>query len=87
MIKCKYEICCHSSLKYLNFSIAYIQAKLTSGPISQALPLMVFGGASVLAGLMAFILPETLGEDLPETFQHSLNIGYLTYQKTYLLKI
>ena len=43
--------------------------------MSQALPLVVFGGASVLAGLMAFILPETLGEDLPETFQDSLNIG------------
>ena len=34
---------------------------------SQALPFLTFGLASVLAGLLTFTLPETLGVPLPDT--------------------
>lgn len=35
----------------------------------QWLPLVLFGGSATLGGLMALILPETLGSTLPDTFQ------------------
>ncbi|XP_048258453.1 organic cation transporter protein-like [Haliotis rufescens] len=48
---------------------------LVEGGFGEALPLMVFGGAAVLAGVLTFFLPETLNQDLPETIEDAKNIG------------
>ena len=51
------------------------QGQIMTGEFGKALPLVIFGGASVLAGVLALGLPETLGRKLPETLQDSLDIG------------
>ena len=43
-----------------------------TGKFGKGLPLLVFGSLSVVAGLLALILPETLGKDLTETIQEEL---------------
>ncbi|XP_067674796.1 organic cation transporter protein-like [Haliotis asinina] len=48
---------------------------LVKGGLRDALPLMVFGGAAVLAGVLTFFLPETLNQDLPETIEDAKNLG------------
>ncbi|XP_067674641.1 organic cation transporter protein-like [Haliotis asinina] len=48
---------------------------LVEGGFGEALPLMVFGGAAVLAGVLTFFLPETLNQDLPETIEDAKNLG------------
>lgn len=45
------------------------------GAMGEALPLVIFGAASVLAGLMCLYLPETLNQKLPETIEDGLNFG------------
>ncbi|XP_038058409.1 organic cation transporter protein-like [Patiria miniata] len=42
---------------------------LILGKYWQPLPLCVFGGSSVLAGMLSLMLPETLGRDMPDTLQ------------------
>ena len=39
------------------------------------LPLILFGAPSLLAGLLAFLLPETKGKSLPETVEQAENFG------------
>lgn len=33
------------------------------------LPMIIFGGMSILAGAMALIIPETVGNRLPQTIE------------------
>ncbi|KAL5011131.1 hypothetical protein ScPMuIL_013436 [Solemya velum] len=48
---------------------------LVEGPTSKALPLIIFGGLSIAAGLLALILPETVNRKLPETIEDALMFG------------
>lgn len=49
--------------------------RLVGGSFGQALPQIVFGILSVIAGLLALYLPETLNRDLPETIEQAVNFG------------
>ncbi|XP_012934953.1 organic cation transporter protein [Aplysia californica] len=48
---------------------------MLGGPMKSALPLMVFGGAGLLATFTAFFLPETKGQKLPNNVQDALDVG------------
>lgn len=47
--------------------------RMMGGAMGRAFPLMVCGSAAVLAGLLATTLPETAGEDMPDTV-HDIKI-------------
>ncbi|XP_033740180.1 organic cation transporter protein-like [Pecten maximus] len=44
-------------------------SRVIEGNLGRAVPLVVFGGASVVAGILSLWLPETNNKDLPETIQ------------------
>ncbi|CAH1251989.1 SLC22A5 [Branchiostoma lanceolatum] len=39
------------------------------------MPYVIFGGVSIAAGLLALLLPETVGKELPATIEEAENIG------------
>ena len=39
------------------------------------MPYVIFGGASIAAGLLALLLPETAGRKLPATIEEGENFG------------
>ncbi|WAR08259.1 ORCT-like protein [Mya arenaria] len=45
------------------------------GDFGKALPLIIFGGLSVVAGFLSLFLPETNGQVLPETIEDAVNFG------------
>nr|KAG5711190.1 hypothetical protein BaRGS_004834 [Batillaria attramentaria] len=45
------------------------------GSFGRALPLIVFGGLAVTAGLLSLMLPETLHRKLPDTLEEAANFG------------
>ncbi|KAK3098672.1 hypothetical protein FSP39_021828 [Pinctada imbricata] len=47
---------------------------LVDSDMKVALPLIVFGGLMIAAGLLAFTLPETLGRELPETIEEAVSM-------------
>ncbi|XP_062580306.1 organic cation transporter protein-like [Saccostrea cucullata] len=60
---------------------------LIGGQFGQAVPLVIFGGASVLAGLLSLKLPETLDESLPESIDDGIAFGTPEYRKKSLLSL
>ena len=48
---------------------------MVDGSFGTALPLIIFGGLSVLAGLLSLLLPETKGKVLPETVHDAEQFG------------
>ena len=84
IIHCK---CCKNAIKYLSIDIglssfinplilfACLQSNVIEGNFGQAVPLVVFGGSSVVAGLLSLMLPETHGQRLPETIQDGVEFG------------
>lgn len=55
--------------------LCVVQGVLIGGQFGQAVPLVIFGGASVLAGLLSLKLPETLDESLPESIDDGIAFG------------
>ncbi|KAL5009958.1 hypothetical protein ScPMuIL_012263 [Solemya velum] len=45
------------------------------GPEGKAMPLLIFGSASILAGVVSLWLPETLNQKLPETMEDGEQFG------------
>ncbi|OWF37560.1 Organic cation transporter protein [Mizuhopecten yessoensis] len=50
-------------------------SQLIGGKMGQAVPLVIFGAASVLAGILTMFLPETLNTRLPETIEDARLFG------------
>ncbi|OWF45915.1 Organic cation transporter protein [Mizuhopecten yessoensis] len=50
------------------------------GSTGKAFPLAVFGSLSILAGLLSLHLPETMGQELPETIEDGIQFGTPTYK-------
>lgn len=43
------------------------------------LPLLVFGGLALVAGLLNLVMPETLKTELPDTIEEALSLGRLVH--------
>ena len=57
------------------FKRLFFQEDLVGGQFGRALPLLVFGSATVGAGLLCIFLPETLHKHLPETLEDAKMFG------------
>ena len=55
-------------------SVLFIQALYVEGRFARAVPLVIFGGLGVLAGLLALSLPETFHRNLPDTIKDAVNL-------------
>lgn len=58
-----------------------------SGKFGLALPLVIFGGSSVTAGLLTLMLPETLNRKLPETIQDGIDFGKKKFDLVMMKKV
>ncbi|BFZ25234.1 hypothetical protein BsWGS_28273 [Bradybaena similaris] len=67
--------CCSILETVGGMSAPYIadMGMLIGGPFASGLPMLVFGGVSIIAGCMSLILPETLNRTLPETLQDAID--------------
>jgi len=55
---------------------------LDLGAYWKPLPLLLFGGSSILAGGLALFIPETLGRRLPETLEDGERFGLDSYDES-----
>ncbi|XP_041374429.1 organic cation transporter protein-like [Gigantopelta aegis] len=60
---------------------------LVSGNWSKALPLVVFGGLTCLAGIMSLLLPETNNRTMPETIADARRFGRSEKKNVYEMDI
>ena len=65
-----YDIFGEAVLMLLTF-----QNTIVGGNLGVALPLLIFGGLSVGAGLLMLFLPETSNRVLPDTVEEAKNFG------------
>ncbi|CAG5126318.1 unnamed protein product, partial [Candidula unifasciata] len=56
-------------------SVAFLAGygMLIGGPFASGLPMLVFGGVSIIAAFLSLLLPETLHRALPETIQDAID--------------
>jgi OCT family organic cation transporter-like MFS transporter 4/5 len=77
LILVKLSIVVHTK-STLKISFATIQSLHTiqfQGDFWKPLPLLIFGAASLTAGFLALLIPETFGKRLPETMEDGENFG------------
>ena len=53
----------------------YLQGSVIGGRMSEILPILVFGVTSVIAGLLALLLPETRNRYMPENIHDMKNLA------------
>lgn len=53
----------------------FLQGVLIGGQFGKAVPLVIIGAASVVAGLMSLKLPETLNTRMPDTIADGIAFG------------
>ncbi|KAH9525167.1 hypothetical protein Btru_000522 [Bulinus truncatus] len=57
-----------------------------TGDMAVVLPLLIFGGTSIVAGLLALLLPETVNKMLPESVEDAKNFGRKQNKNSYTLQ-
>ncbi|XP_055889284.1 organic cation transporter protein-like [Biomphalaria glabrata] len=60
--------------------------QVISGDMAVVLPLLIFGGACVFAGLLALLLPETANKMLPDTVEDAKNFGRKNNKRSFNLQ-
>lgn len=53
----------------------YLHLFSSKATISQTLPLIILGILGIIGGALCLFLPETLGEELPQTLNDGENFG------------
>ncbi|XP_069135010.1 organic cation transporter protein-like isoform X2 [Argopecten irradians] len=62
-------------------------SKVIEGNFGRAVPLVVFGGASVVAGILSLWLPETNNRELPESLEDGRRFGRKEFAEKYKPRI
>lgn len=69
---------------HIFFCAISFQSNIVDGDFGKALPLVVFGGVSVLIGLLSLTIPETLNTKLPKNTSEAINFQkYVSYKCHY----
>ena len=67
--------CKASKLLIMYTKLFFYKDRLVGGKFGVALPQLVFGSLSIIGGIAAIFLPETLNKFLPETIEQGENFG------------
>merc|ERR1712014_113371 len=58
------------------FAVVFVYTcELFLDTVAYFLPFVIMGGASVIVGILAFLLPETRGCELPATVEEAMALG------------